>query len=328
MSLFLTGSGPLPTVGPIRIQACGETTVDAGWSIWDKGPYRTWNHTVYHILEGGCTLAFDGQEWRLGPGAIHLVPGHRFARRKTTGMRHRWINYNLEMLSADLHLGRLEAPLSLPLAEYRPWVEAVAGVGRLASARPDTAATIPASSLAAIEGCLLQVVAHIGARIGPPATDYSGDTLRSALAYIEQHYRRMPSLREIAHACGRSPNHLQSRFTAAFGASPTVYARECRLRDAVHLLTTGDLRVQDIARRCGYEDPLHFSRVFRRYFGCSPQTLRQSPERSASVWTTIDRAILTGAIVPHPLPTAAARARTRAKPMTRRRARPRTTPKP
>lgn len=302
MTLSITGSGPLPTVGPLRIPACGETTVDANWSIWDKGPYRTWNHTVYHILEGDCTLAFDDQQWRLGPGFIHLVPGHRFARRKTRGMRHRWINYNLDLLSADLHLGRLEAPLSLPLDEYRPWVDAVAQAGRIGAALPDIAATIPAATIAALEGCLLQVVAHIGARIGPPATDYSGDHLRTALAYIEQHYRRMPSLAEIARACGRSPNHLQSQFTKTFGTSPTIYARECRMRDAVHLLTSTDLRIQEVARRCGYEDPLHFSRVFSRYFGCSPLTVRQAPEHNASVWTTIDRSILTGAIVPHALP--------------------------
>jgi AraC-like DNA-binding protein len=231
-------------------------------------------------------------------------------------MRHRWINYNLDLLSADLHLGKLEAPLSLPVAEYRPWVDAVAEVGRVAAALPDVAATIPAAIIAALEGCLLQVVAHIGQRIGPPATDYSGDALRTALAYIEQHYRRMPSLAEIARACGRSPNHLQSQFTKAFGSSPTIYARECRMRDAVHLLTSTDVQVQEVARRCGYEDPLHFSRVFSRYFGCSPLTVRQAPERNASVWSTIDRSLLTGANLPHQVPATAKRA---AKQTTKRR---------
>ena len=54
------------------------------------------------------------------------------------------------------------------------------------------------------------------------------------------------------------------------------------------------------------------SRVFSRYFGCSPLTVRQAPERNASVWSTIDRSILTGAIVPHQVPAAAKRASQRA----------------
>ncbi len=302
MPLSLTGAGPLPHVGAIRIAACGEHTVDAGWSVWDKGPYRTWNHTIWHILEGECTIAFDGQEWRLAGGALHLIPGHRFARRRTPGMRHRWINYNLEQLSADLHLGRLERPLSLPLAEYRPWVTAVGEAARLGMEPPARVAEASAYAVAALEGCLLQVVAHIGARLGPPPGDYGGEVLRTALAYIERHYRRMPTLAEIARACERSPNHLHSVFSKAFGASPTVYARECRMRDAVHLLTATALQVQEVARRCGYEDPLHFSRVFSRYFGCSPLAVRQDPGRGTPQGSTVGRTLVSGAIMPHPQP--------------------------
>ena len=36
MPLSITGSGSLPTVGPIRIPACGETTVDAGLTDTDS----------------------------------------------------------------------------------------------------------------------------------------------------------------------------------------------------------------------------------------------------------------------------------------------------
>ena len=306
MPLSLTGAAPLPNVGAMRIAACGEHTVDAGWSVWEKGPYRTWNHTIWHILEGECTVAFDGHEWRLGSGALHLIPGHRFARRRTPGMRHRWVNYNLEQLSADLHLGRLEEPLSLPIAEYRPWAAAVAEAARLGMGPPARVAETSAYAAAALEGCLLQVVAHIGARLGPPPGDYrgehGGEVLRTALAYIERHYRRMPTLAEIARACARSPNHLHSVFSKAFGASPTVYARECRMRDAVHLLTATALQVQEVARRCGYEDPLHFSRVFSRYFGCSPLAVRQAPGRGAAVTSTVGRTLVSGAILPHPRP--------------------------
>lgn len=298
MPLSVDGSGPLPALGSLRIESCGEREVGEAWSVWERGPYRTWNHCIWHILDGGCTLAVDGREWRFGPGYIHLIPGHRFARRRTQRMLHRWINYNLDQLSADLHLGRLDQPLSLPLAEYRPWAEALAVAGRIGPSLPQNKAAVSSNDFASIEGCLLQVVALIGARIGPPAVDYSGDVLRTALAYIEQHYRRMPSLGEIAAACGRSPNHLQSRFSAAFGASPTAYARECRMREAVHLLIATPLKVQDIARRCGYEDPLHFSRVFSRFFGSSPLVVRESPERGRRAWTTLDHSRISAALAP------------------------------
>jgi AraC-like DNA-binding protein len=34
--------------------------------------------------------------------------------------------------------------------------------------------------------------------------------------------------------------------------------------------------VQRVAEACGYADPLHFSRVVRRFFGRSPSELRRA----------------------------------------------------
>lgn len=297
MALSIAGSAPLPTLGSIRIESCGEKEVGPEWSVWERGPYRTWNHCLWQVLDGGCTLECAGREWWFGPGFIHVIPGHRFARRRTQRMLHRWINYNLDQLSADLHLGRLTEPLSLPIAEHRPWVEAMAEAARI-GVRPQST-DIPPYALASIEGCLLQVIALIGARVGPPASAYSGDALRTALTYIERHFRRMPALAEIAAACGRSPNHLQTRFAAAFGVSPTAYARECRMREAVHQLISTTHQVQEIACRCGYEDPLHFSRVFSRFFGSSPLSVRENPERGLRAWTTLDHSRVTEAFAPH-----------------------------
>lgn len=43
---------------------------------------------------------------------------------------------------------------------------------------------------------------------------------------------------------------------------------------AEHLLRTTDLPLAEVAERCGYPDPLHFSRVVRRHFGMAPRRLR------------------------------------------------------
>jgi len=34
--------------------------------------------------------------------------------------------------------------------------------------------------------------------------------------------------------------------------------------------------VEEIADRCGFEDPAHFSRVFSKVFGCSPSQTREN----------------------------------------------------
>jgi hypothetical protein len=57
------------------------------------------------------------------------------------------------------------------------------------------------------------------------------------------------------------------------------YVRELRLQRAYHLLTPGDAskeQIGDIAYRCGFEDPMHFTRLFRQRFGPTPSELRSS----------------------------------------------------
>ena len=47
-----------------------------------------------------------------------------------------------------------------------------------------------------------------------------------------------------------------------------------RMRHARHLLETTNTRILAIADAAGYQDPLHFSRAFRRLVGVSPRQYR------------------------------------------------------
>ena len=51
-----------------------------------------------------------------------------------------------------------------------------------------------------------------------------------------------------------------------------------RLEQAMRLLQT-DMRVKDVAHAVGYDDPLYFSRLFKRHYGCSPSEARRDPEQ-------------------------------------------------
>jgi AraC-like DNA-binding protein len=76
--------------------------------------------------------------------------------------------------------------------------------------------------------------------------------------------------------CSRA--HLYRVF-ASRGETVANCVRELRLQPAHDLLTHGSARkeqIGDIAYRCGFEDPVHFTRLFRQRFGLTPSELRSA----------------------------------------------------
>lgn len=73
-----------------------------------------------------------------------------------------------------------------------------------------------------------------------------------------------------------SPARLRARFRAAVGMSPGQYLESLRMRQARFLLMTTDLGVKQVAGQVGYDDPLYFSRRYRKYWHHPPTHDRAS----------------------------------------------------
>lgn len=108
------------------------------------------------------------------------------------------------------------------------------------------------------------------------AHDQSRQRFLVAKAAIDADPTGYPSLDRLVDETGLSRPLLYSLFRRFQGVSPFQYiTRQKMHRAARELLATHDL-VQDVARRIGFADPLHFSRVFRKVHGISPAKLRRT----------------------------------------------------
>jgi AraC-like DNA-binding protein len=107
----------------------------------------------------------------------------------------------------------------------------------------------------------------------PPLTeglDYA-NTLRAVLkAYLPQGY---PSARFAATLMGTSKRTLLRRLSAC-GVTYGGLVDEVRFSVAKELLRDPDLRVAEIGRHVGFDDHSHFTRMFRRVCGLTPQQMR------------------------------------------------------
>ena len=106
--------------------------------------------------------------------------------------------------------------------------------------------------------------------------------------YLIEHVAEPLSLDGMAADFGVSRFHLSRRAKVLFGVSLGHTSRDIKLALSLALLDapTVDLSIAEVARRVGYDDPLYFSKVFRRAMGKSPRDYRDErrgvPSRARS----------------------------------------------
>lgn len=71
-----------------------------------------------------------------------------------------------------------------------------------------------------------------------------------------------------------SYDYLRKLFKSEMGMTPHDYLTGLRIQMAEKLLCSteaAERNISEVAYVCGYSDSLYFSRVFKKYFGCSPK---------------------------------------------------------
>ncbi len=130
-------------------------------------------------------------------------------------------------------------------------------------------------------GLLAELIAQLGRKCA--FAHKNEDTLTKvapAVDYFHDHFQTEISLDDAALLCRMSKYHFIRQFTTATGSSPHAYQTLLRMQRARELLTDSTLNVSEVAEAVGYENPLYFSRIFRKYAGCSPREYRQKSQKS------------------------------------------------
>jgi AraC-like DNA-binding protein len=92
--------------------------------------------------------------------------------------------------------------------------------------------------------------------------------------YLESHVTQPLSVPQMAAMAGMSAPHFSEEFRRAFGMPPARYLANLRLEQALHCLRDRNARVNEVAHYVGYDDVFHFSRMFKKHFGFSPNAAR------------------------------------------------------
>jgi AraC-like DNA-binding protein len=93
--------------------------------------------------------------------------------------------------------------------------------------------------------------------------------------YLQSHYQQDITRDRVADQFGVSPNHLSRLFRSSGHVGFNEYLTHVRTDRAKFLLRTYRMRLDDVARQCGFSDTTYFCRVFRRVTKCTPGDYRR-----------------------------------------------------
>ena len=213
------------------------------------------------VLSGhGALLAAD-RAVPCFPNAAILVPPrlwHRENAQKT--MDTIWIGYKGARLR-DLDDSDI---IHATCPDLGPWCE-----------RLWTLASEPiAASGAELDGLSELILCHV-LRVRKSCGAVTESVIEESVHFIRDHCGQPLTIGFLARRSGFSEGHFHRSFRQHTGMTPHAFIERERVRQAVRWLRHTAEPVKGIAHRVGYEDPLYFSRAFKKIVGISPREFRK-----------------------------------------------------
>ena len=117
----------------------------------------------------------------------------------------------------------------------------------------------------------------------PTVSTYIQEEMEIARRYFNEHYNEPISIQEYAESRSMSVCYFQRNFKQIVNHTPMQYLLTIRVNNAASLLETTDYSMAEISAIVGYEDPLYFSRLFRKIKGMSPSDYRKLLKANAGI---------------------------------------------
>ncbi len=96
--------------------------------------------------------------------------------------------------------------------------------------------------------------------------------IEPALKYMEEHiFDTNLKIGELHNKTKVSDTYFRKIFISRFGISPKRFVINKRLSQAKAIIDNGEFNsISEVARLCGFEDPLYFSKAYKNAYGTPP----------------------------------------------------------
>ncbi|WP_135556403.1 response regulator [Paenibacillus cymbidii] len=104
-----------------------------------------------------------------------------------------------------------------------------------------------------------------------PGADYHDKFVAEVAGYLEQRFAQPITLQDLSRQFGLVPGYISQLFRKGTGLTPGEYVTDLRVAAAKRLMgEQPGILLKQVAEAVGFQDPLYFSKVFKKATGVPP----------------------------------------------------------
>ncbi|CAH1210844.1 HTH-type transcriptional activator RhaS [Paenibacillus plantiphilus] len=276
-------SNPVPALhGDLYVLFTGESQTKPNHRI---GPKVYGFYLLHHVLAGSGTFTCADQTYTLHAGQSFLIQPDQLISYEShveAPWHYRWIAF--EGRQAE------ELIASAGLSTEQPIIDTGANrrIGALFRSMERTfrqggsAAAVQLRSAGYLQ-LLFAEFSSLPADNSDPsivAPDNGEALFQQVIRYLSSQYAEPVSIERMASTLGYNRAYLSRLFKQRTGITPVAFLLQLRLDKARLLLRERtELTIEQIASSVGFQDPLYFSKQFRRFYDYSPSGYREAMQR-------------------------------------------------
>lgn len=108
---------------------------------------------------------------------------------------------------------------------------------------------------------------------------HQDDLVNRIIEYLTENLDKSLETDQIAQKFNYSASHLSGLFKKRTGYSMIHFFNFKKAQKSCEFLTYTDLSIKEVSYQLGFDDPLYFSRVFKKYMGISPRAYKKEQNK-------------------------------------------------
>ena len=257
---------------------CGSQVCSPGHSY---GPKIRDEFLIHIVISGKGIYKVGKNSYEIGPNTAFLIyPGITtyYEASKEDPWTYVWVGFSgIKAESSLTHAHFSKDSLTKHIQNVEPFINFVNGM-------LNSSQLTYANDLAR-EGYLYQFVSTLiqdqqNQQNSDEIHDYSYQVyVEHTLEYIEHNYFRHIKVQSIADYIGINRSYLTNCFKNVLHISPQEYILNYRMNQASIFLKSTSWSISEIANKVGYQDAFNFSKSFKKLYGISPTSYRNTIEQ-------------------------------------------------